>query len=164
MGTTGNVPELIPVSWAFIVAVDYNGRPEIVDLDYVTDIKASRMATLDDINAAAFILGQRSLLELEEVEEIKDGYRLAFLVFQVPEGFIAASPNIFENLAPSGYAYSVTKKGAFGVLQNQITAERAANLASQVAVSATLSFLKNEAQKAMDPEADKKSKGGLIVV
>ena len=155
-----NIPAPIPVSWAFIVGVDRTGVPHVLEHDDVQAIHASRVATLDDINSAAFILGHKDLYE--NLYPFDEGYTIAFLVFQMPDGYIAASPNIFENVVPAGYARSIQMKGAFGVLQNQITAERAANMAAQVAVQTTLSVLKRGAEAA-DPDAKNKTKGGLYV-
>lgn len=149
------------VQWAFVVGVDSSGNFSLIDHDRVTDVRAKRVATLDDINAACVVASrQKSFAFWPGNGE----YSVAFLVFQVPTGFIAASDNIFENIIPLSNPSDAQVLGAFGVLQNQITAERAANLAAQVAVSSTLSFLKQEAEKAMDPDAPKKTPGGLIRV
>ena len=55
MGTTDRPMEPVTVQWAFIVAVDSYGEIVLVDHEFVTNVKAKRIATLDDIYSAAFI-------------------------------------------------------------------------------------------------------------
>ena len=150
----------ITVQWVFVVGVDSGGHLHMIDHEYVTDVHAKRIATLDDINAAAF-LGSREKTFTFFRPSIH-AYSVAFLVFQMPDGYIAASPNIFENLVPLSGPSNAQVLGAFGVLQNQIISQRLADLAAQVAGQTTLSMLRASAE-AVDPDASKKTKGGLYV-
>jgi len=152
--------EPVTVQWAFIVAVDSYGEIVLVDHEFVTNVKAKRIATLDDIYSAAFIAsGEYPNMWCNPGDTV---YSFAFLVFQMPEGHIAASPNIFENFIVLSGPSANQVRGALGVLQGQIIAQRTADLAAQVAVQATLSVLKSSAAAA-DPDAKNKTKGGLIV-
>jgi adenylate kinase len=74
--------------------------------------------------------------------------------------------DIFDNIIPVSSPSNTQVMGAFGVLQGHIIAQRAADMAAQVAVQATLSVLTNATEnvQAADPEAAKKTKGGLYVV
>lgn len=143
---------VVGVSWAFVVGVDTTGIPHFIDYEDVANVKALRAASIDDIHAAVSI-AERDI-GFDVPSELP--YVVAFLVFQVPNGYIAASPNIFENISPVGYPSTYHIKGALNVLQSQITAQRTldlmASLASQVAVSADK--LKQD---------ENKTPGGLIV-
>lgn len=152
----------ITVQWAFVAAVNSDGEVDLVDHEFVVNVKAKRVATLDDINAAAF-LGSKELGVMPWINPGDLIYSTAFLVFQMPDGFIAASPNVFENIVPVTGPSTAQVLGAFGVLQNQIIAQRTADLAAPLAIQAALSFLRNEAEKT-DPDAKNKTPGGLIRV
>lgn len=164
MATTAKPSGPITVQWAFVVGVDSNGRIYLIDHEFVHEVKARRAAVLDDIYAASFVT-TRVGTNFAFYEPGDDVYALAFLVFQMPDGYIAASPDIFDNIVPVTSPSDVQVLGAFGVLQGQIIAQRAADMAAQVAVQATLSVIKGEAQKvkAEQNRAEGKSEGGLIV-
>lgn len=146
------------VTWAFVVGVDWRGMPHIVDHDDVHLVQAKRLVSVDDIYAACSIAA--AWPHYERTEAGHATYTTAFLVFQLPDGHIAASPNVFYEVIPMDYPSSNHIKGAFNVLQGQIISQNAASLAAPLAAQATLSVLTT---KAPDPEADKKSKGGLLV-
>jgi len=150
------------VSWAFIIGVTDDGEPCIVDWDLAGLVQAKRPATLDDIYAACVVLQDDALWNLAKPDPDKP-YVVAFLVFQY-QGVIAASPDVFEEIIPMSGPSAAHMIGAIGVIQSQIIAQRAADLAAQVAVQATLSVLRSAAAEAEDePQDPNKSKGGLYI-
>jgi hypothetical protein len=153
------ITDPLTVSWAFVVCVDWLGQPHIIDHDEATDVTAKRVATLDDIYAASSIASGYQVYERTDAGHAT--YTCAFLVFQLPEGIIAASPNIFDNVVPTDYPSGNHMKGAFNVLQAQIIAQKTAEIAAPLAVQATLSVL-GAGAKAQN-KAEGKSEGGLFV-
>jgi hypothetical protein len=149
--TEKKVPQTVGVSWAFVIGVDTTGVPHFFDYEDVAEVKALRVAVLDDIHAAVSIASAD--MEFHSPSEIP--YVVAFLVFQVPNGYIAASPNIFENISPFSYPSAYHIRGALNVLQSQITAQRTLDLLASVATAATVSTSKPD---------ENKTPGGLIVV
>lgn len=145
-------PQSIPATWAFVVAVDSDGAIHIVDHEHVTEVHAKRVATMDDIYASSFIASQVSQYTFLRPHE--DVYSHAYLVFQVPDGRIAASMNIFENVVPVTGPSNTHILGAFGVLQGQIIAQKTAEV---LAIEAAMST-------ALKNQADGKTPGGLIRV
>jgi hypothetical protein len=156
---TERIVEALPVTWAFVVGVDWLGQPHFIDHDESTDVTAKRVATLDDIYAASSIASEFPVYERTEAGHAT--YTCAFLVFQLPEGIIAASPNIFDNVVPMDYPSGNHMKGAFNVLQAQIIAQKTAEIAAPMAVQATLSVLGAGAKA--QAKAEGKSEGGLLV-
>lgn len=159
----------ITVMWALVVCVDADGVPYPIDHEFNYEVKTKRPASLDDIDAACMIMGEQDAIYYKH-PEAGNPYSFAFLVFQMPDGHIAASPDIFEDVIPVVSPTFIQIKGALSVLRGQIIAQRTADLAGQVAgdvaakvaVQATLSVLKQAATE-MDPDAAKKSQGGLYV-
>lgn len=151
-----NAP-LINASWAFVVGTDEDGNIYLLDHDDVLDIKARRGASLDDIYAATVIgLDQKHGYSIMRPSE--DTYTVAFLVFQLPEGYIVASPNIFDNVVTTKpYPSNAQIKSAFGVLQGQIIAQKTADAIQMMGAVAAAKA------RAADPEASKKTAGGLYV-
>ena len=149
----------ITVQWAFVVGV-FDGTISLIDHDFSAEVKAVRPATLDDIYAACYVTaGQK---DLWFARPSSDPYTCAFVVFQMPTGQIAASPDVFENLTPVSYPSDTQARGAFGVLQAQIIAQKTADIVAPLAAQATLSMLMANVNKA-DPDAPNKTSGGLIV-
>lgn len=149
-------PVAASVSWAFIVGVDDDGNIELIDFDDAIEVKAKRAASLDDIYSASVIAS--NVHDYWFTRPSEDVYTLAFLVFQMPDGQIAASPNIFENIvAAKPFPGQAQSKGAFGVLQAQIIAQKTADAIQMMSMVAQA-----RANKA-DPDAAKKSAGGLYV-
>jgi hypothetical protein len=147
----------VNVSWAFIVGVDDDGNITLIDHDDAMGVKAKRVASLDDIYAASVVGAGMKNYWLTPPSE--DAYTLAFVVFQTPEGYVAASPNIFENIVPAKPEPGQAQiKGAFGVLQGQIIAQKTADAIQMVGAMAAAAKA-----RAADPEAAKKSAGGLYV-
>lgn len=149
----------LTVTWAFVVGVDWLGTPHIIAHDDVHLVQAKRLVSVDDIYAASSIAAEWPVYERTEAGHVT--YTTAFLVFQLSDGHIAASPNIFDNVVPMDYPSSNHIKGAFNVLQGQIIAQNAASLAAPMAAEATLSVLSAGA-KAQN-KAEGKSEGGLLV-
>lgn len=147
------------VQWAFVVGVDEWGNVFLMEHEDVHLVMAKRAASLDDIHAATYVIlgGEHKFARYRPSSE---PYVVAFLVFQLPDGHIVASPDIFDEVIPVSSPSDKQILGAFGVLQGQIIASKAANLAAQVAVQATVSVLKSSAP--VDPEAKNKTPGGLI--
>jgi hypothetical protein len=148
----------VTVAWAFIVGVDDLGRLYFIDHEYVTDVKAKRIATLDDIYSAAAVAQQEKAYGFFRPSE--DAYAVAFLVLQSTDGYIAASPDIFENVVPASNPGNAQVLGAFAALQGQIIAQKtldAMNMQSYLAASAA------ETARRSDPDASKKTAGGLYV-
>lgn len=150
----------ITVSWAYVIGVDDLGRVHMIDHDYAHEVKAKRLATLDDIYAACYVVGNKATTyALWKPSE--DAYNVAFVVFQVPEGYVAASPDVFEELVSLTAPSDAQILGSLGVLQGQIIAQKAADMATPLAVQTTLSVLNAGAKEAR--KAEGKSEGGLIV-
>lgn len=149
----------ITVSWAFVVGVDDHGRVHMIDHEFALEVRSRRIATLDDIYAASVIAGKHK--EFSFLRPSEDVYNVAFMVFQVPEGYIAASPDVFEEIIPISSPSTAQVEGAFGVLQGQIIAQKAADMAAPLAVQATLSVLGAGAKAAN--KAEGKTEGGLYV-
>lgn len=148
------------VAWAFVVGVDDSGRIYLIDHEFVTDVYAKRAASLDDIHAACYVAASVGT-HFAFHRPSTDAYTVAFLVFQLPDGHIVASPDIFDEIIPVTSPGEAQVLGAFGVLQGQIIASKAANMAAQVAVQATLSVLNAGAKQANATAG--KSEGGLYV-
>lgn len=146
----------VPVIWAVVVGVNDGGGVHLIDHEYNYEVRAQRLSTLDDIYAAAFIGGQE-VADDWEFEAPGDIGTLvhAFVVFQFPNGLIAASPDVFEDLVPVRVPTGVHIMGAFGVLQGQIVAQKTA--AAFMAMAETLAAVP---QPVADPN---KTPGGLIV-
>jgi hypothetical protein len=147
------------VLWALVVCVR-DGTVHLIDYEFALEVTAGRPASLDDIYAACvvavsshgpFAFGRPS-----------DQYSVAFLVFQMPDGQIQVSPDIFDDVTPVVSPTTAQVIGAFGVIQGQIIARLAADLAAQVAVQATMSLLTSLAPSLAEVD-ENKSKGGLIV-
>jgi hypothetical protein len=148
--------EPMTVQWVIVAAVDDEGYIYLIDHDFVTDVQARRPATLDDIYAAAAeCVKHEDLQTYSDVRE--DTYTVAFLVFQTTDGHIAASPNIFDNFVPLTGPTVHNLLGAFSVLQGQIIAQKTVDL---IQMNAAMARVQN---KAADPDAAKKSSGGLYV-
>jgi hypothetical protein len=152
----------ITVQWAFVVGV-FDGSPHLIDHDYTHEVKALRPATLDDIYAACFVASKQKDYWFQKPSP--DAYTCAFVVFQLSDGRIAASPDVFEDLIPVARQTEAQALGAFGVLQAQIIAQKTADIAAPLAAQATLSMLSASAKRveAADPNAPKKSQGGLVI-
>lgn len=148
----------ITVQWAFVVGV-FDGKVTLIDHEYAHEVKASRPATLDDIHAACFVVSKQQA-EYWFIEPSAQPYTCAFVIFQMPTGQIAASPDVFEDLAPVSFPNDTQAFGAFGVLQAQIIAQKTADIAAPLAAQATLSMLRQMAPA--DPDAPNKTPGGLI--
>jgi len=153
----------ITVQWAFVVGV-FNGQPTLIDHDYALEVRAVRPASLDDIYSACFVASMEKDYWFARPTRAEP-YTCAFVVFQMPDGRIAASPDVFEDLSPVSRQTEAQARGAFGVLQAEIIAQKTADLAASVAAKATLSVLNNVAAQvqAADPNEPKKSEGGLYV-
>lgn len=153
------VEKLAPlqVAWAFAVGVDSEGIPVVLDHEEAWAVRSSRKVTVDDIYMAAYLLGKRKKVEVETVVP-EEGFRVAFLVFQTTDGFVAANPDVHMNISCVSYPTDFQIEGALHVVQAQYIAGQAAELAAQVAVSATMSTLVSSV-----PEDPNKTKGGLIV-
>lgn len=147
------------VTWAFVAGVDEWGNVFIMEHEDVHLVMARRAASLDDIHAATYVILDHER-KFARYRPSSEPYVVAFLVFQLPDGHIAASPDIFDEVIPVSSPSDKQIVGAFGVLQGQIIATKAANMAAQVAVSATMSVLKQAVP--VDPDAAKKTPGGLI--
>lgn len=162
---TPAMPKQVTALWAVVLCVDADGVVYPVDHEFNYEVKTKRLATLDDIDAACVVLGAEDGLYYKHPES-GNPYSFAFLVFQLPDGHIAANEDIFADVIPVTSPTFNQVKGALGVLRSQIAAQRTADLAgtvaAQVAVQATLSVLERVAV-ASDPDANKKSAGGLFV-
>lgn len=147
------ISQTIPVNWAFVVAVDSRGHLSLIDYDHVTDVHAKRAASMDDMYSAAFLGSMdKNLVFTKPYED--DVYSHAFLVFQIADGRVAASPNIFENVIPVAGPTGVQALGAFGVLQGLIIAQKTAEV---LAVNAAMST-------ALKNQSEGKTPGGLLRV
>lgn len=145
----------IPVQWAFIVATDDRGAPYLIEHDDAALISAKRVATLDDIYAGSYRAERYD--DFYTVNPQDQTWTVAFLVFQTPHGYVAASPDVFEDVAPMGFATDWQMKAAFAVLQSQITAQRVLDM-FQINVTASA-----KAAQTAKNKAEGKSEGGLIL-
>jgi hypothetical protein len=135
------------VNYAFILGTRDDGSVQVVDHEYVLDVRSRRIATLDDMYSAAGLAWNREAFPTEPQE---DKYATAFLIFQLPEGPIIANPDVFHNVIPMLCPMSLHVKGACDVIRGQIVAQKAsemaAGLVAPLAVAATLATLKKQAE------------------
>lgn len=158
---TNKIVDPFTVQWVFIVAVEDDGLAFMIDHEFVLDVKTKRSCTLDDIYAVAAFGSVDATRKFEFAGPKDEPYTTAFLVFQTPDGHVAASPNIFDNLIPLDIPSDYQIFGAFSVLMGQIIAQKTADITAPLAAKAALSML---ASRVADPEADKKTPGGLLRV
>jgi hypothetical protein len=143
-------------NYAFVLGTREDGSVQIVDHDHVLDVRSRRVATLDDMYAAAGLAWSREAFPGEPQET---PYVTAFLVFQLPEGPIVASPDVFHNIMTLIDPTSLQVRGACDVLRGQIVAQKAADMAAPLAIQAALSGLgamaKAEAEHKINAQAQK---------
>lgn len=120
---TGNPAGGPLVSWAFIVGVDAYGVPHLIEHDDAYRVRALRRVTLDDIYGACSLLK-----DFEPVNPEGLTYGTAFLVICLPDGTVVASPDVFEPIAPFGYASEWNIRGGLASLQAQIIAQKSAEI------------------------------------
>lgn len=140
----------IPVTWAFIVGIDGDGAISLIDHENVQEVRAVRPVCLDDIFAAAYVGGQENADDWEFTDPAGVRYAAAFVVFQMPNGTILASPDVFEDISPMTGPTGPNVKGAFGVLQAQIIAQKTADAI--------------KLDNVMAAYAEKKNKSSLVTV
>lgn len=145
----------MPVTWAIVIGVDGKGLPHLIDHEDNYLVHASRPATFDDIYAACTIIGTWHFTDVYAEDVDTEEYVVAFVVFQTIDGHILASPNVFEPIVPTNIPTNTHIQGGLSVLQSTITAQKSVEA---IQMAAAMSRAMNR-----DPEADKKSAGGLYV-
>lgn len=145
----------VSVNWAIAIGVTEQGTSQFIDPDYTYRVRSRREATDDDIYAACAVATATADAWHKPSEE--SPYVCAFLVFQLPNGFIMASPDVHEDIIPVTVPSQHQLKGALEVIKGQIIAQKAANI--------TLGVMQAGAQRARAAAmaAQGKTEGGLIV-
>lgn len=126
-GTPAKATGPIPCLWAVVVGVDEDGAVYLVDHSNAQFVRSQRQASLDDIYAAAYIGGKENPDDWE-FSAPDEPFVTAFVAFQISNGTILASPDVFENLTPVIGPTGTQVCGAFGVLMAQITAQKTADV------------------------------------